>query len=200
MGIETIGAAEDGLVRRRILSGLTVGLAAFSEWRNASRQDFAGRVTMLDDLARDDFAALRASPADLTCVVAHWDWEFRHFPRPSTRTLARRLAGRGAGLVVGHHAHVLQPVERVDRTLVAYGLGDFLGTVLARQPWPGRLGGIFVAEIGTDEASKGQVAAYRMVPFMRLAAGGRERLMQLDDVPGPLGVRARRRFAAIFQP
>src|SRR4029077_4762765 len=85
MGIETIGAAEDGLVRKRILSGLTVGLAAFSEWRNARAQDFAGRVTMLDDLARDNFAALQTSPADLTCVVAHWDWEFRHYPRPSTR-------------------------------------------------------------------------------------------------------------------
>jgi poly-gamma-glutamate capsule biosynthesis protein CapA/YwtB (metallophosphatase superfamily) len=198
MGIETIGAAEDGLVRGRAVGGLTIGLAAFSEWRNASRQDFAGRVTMLDDLALDDFAALRSSLADLTCVVAHWDWEFRHFPRPSTRALAQSLADNGTGLVVGHHAHVLQPAERLGRTLVAYGLGDFLGTALARQPWPGRLGAIFVADISADEGSKGQVAAYRMVPFMRLRAGGSERLVSLDDLAGPLGERTRRRFAAIF--
>jgi len=198
MGIETIGAVEDGLVRRRVLGGLRLALAAFSEWRNASRQDFAGHVTMLEDLALDDFAALQASRADVTCVVAHWDWEFRHFPRPPTRALAQSLADRGAGLVVGHHAHVLQPAERLGRTLVAYGLGDFLGTALARQPWPGRLGAIFVADISADEGSKGQVAAYRMVPFMRLRAGGSERLASLDDLAGPLGERARRRFAAIF--
>ncbi len=57
-------------------------------------QDFAGRVTMLDDLARDDFAALRTTQADLTCVVAHWDWEFRHFPQP---------ADQGAGAPPGRH-------------------------------------------------------------------------------------------------
>ena len=142
MGIETIGAAEDGLVRRRVLGGLTVGLAAFSEWRNASRQDFAGaRDHAGRSCAWTILPRCRRAAADLTCVVAHWDWEFRHFPRPPTRALARRLAGRGAGLVVGHHAHVLQPAERLGRTLVAYGLGDFLGTALARQPWPGRLGG-----------------------------------------------------------
>ena len=60
------------------------------------------------------------------------------FPRPPTRALARRLAESGAGLIVGNHAHVLQPAERIGETLVAYGLGDFLGTALPRQPWPDR--------------------------------------------------------------
>ncbi|MEK8143301.1 CapA family protein [Streptomyces sp. M10(2022)] len=41
--------------------------------------------------------------------------------------LARRLAGEtGIDLVIGHHAHVVQPMEKVDGTWVAYGLGNQL--------------------------------------------------------------------------
>ena len=127
-GSPTIGATDDGLARTVDLGGVAIDFAAFTEWRNASRQEFAGRVTMLDDFAHDGFAALRTAKADLACVVAHWDWEFGIFPGRSTRALARRFADKGAGLVVGNHAHVLQPAERIGATLVAYGLGDFLGT------------------------------------------------------------------------
>ncbi|WP_204272961.1 CapA family protein, partial [Enterobacter hormaechei] len=79
--------------------------------------------------------------------MPHWDWEFRHFPRLATRTLASRLAGHGFRLIVGHHAHVVQPFERIGDSLVAYGLGDFLGTALAWQPWPGRIGSILLVDV-----------------------------------------------------
>ena len=143
-------------------------------------------------MAEDFFAASRdglqgAAGADLVCAVPHWDWEFRHFPRPETRAWARRLAELGVGLVAGHHAHVVQPVERIGETLVAYGLGDFLGTAFARQPWPGRIGAILVVDVSTDLATRGRVAGYRMVPFMRLREGDRERLVPLDKVAGPSG-------------
>jgi poly-gamma-glutamate synthesis protein (capsule biosynthesis protein) len=198
LGIATIGTADDGLVRTVDLGGVAIAFAAFTEWRNASRQEFSGRVTMLDDLARDDLAALRAAKADLICVVPHWDWEFRHFPRPQTRALARRLADRGVYLIVGNHAHVLQPAERIGAALVAYGLGDFLSTALPRQPWPTRVGAMLVADISAEPPSKGRLNGYEMVPFFRLRDGARERLLPLGDAPGPIGARARQRFLELF--
>ncbi|TIU44539.1 MAG: metallophosphatase, partial [Mesorhizobium sp.] len=93
-----------------------------------------------------------------------WDWEFRHFPRAGTRALARRLAGHGVGLIAGHHAHVVQPVQRIGEAIVAYGLGDFLGTAFARQPWPGRIGGIFIVDVSAEAQTRGRVAAYRLLP------------------------------------
>jgi poly-gamma-glutamate capsule biosynthesis protein CapA/YwtB (metallophosphatase superfamily) len=197
-GIATIGGAEDGLLRKIDLGGLTVAFAAFTEWRNTGREAFAGRVTMLDDLAEGDFAALRTAKADLVCVVAHWDREFRHFPQYKTRKLARRFIEAGVGLIVGHHAHVLQPAERIGQTLTAYGLGDLLGTALPRIPWPARLGAILVVEISTDPKTRGRVTAYRFVPFLRERAGRRERLVPLEAATGSVSNKARRRFAAIF--
>ena len=200
LGLATIGGAADGPARVVDVGGLTIALAAFTQWRNADRHDFAGRVTMLEDFGDGGFAALRDARADLVCIVPHWDREFRHFPAAATRELAQKLATAGAGLIVGHHAHVLQPAALIGKALVAYGIGDFLSTALPRQPWPSRLGAVLVVEVSTDLSARGRIAAYRFAPFFRRRAGGRERLTPLAEVSGSTGDRARNRFAALFPP
>ncbi|KQU76588.1 metallophosphatase [Aminobacter sp. DSM 101952] len=196
LGIATIGTST--AVTRMGVGPLVLGLVAFTQWRNAAAADFAGRVAMTEDFfagSRDGLPG--AQGVDLTCAVPHWDWEFRHFPRDQTKAWAQRLAALGVGLVAGHHAHVVQPMAQVGQTLVAYGLGDFLGTAFARQPWPGRVGAILVADVSADAATRGRIASYRLVPFMRLRDGDRERLVPLDKVQGSLGERARGRWAAV---
>jgi poly-gamma-glutamate capsule biosynthesis protein CapA/YwtB (metallophosphatase superfamily) len=193
-GIRTIGTARDGLVRRVEVGPLSVGFLAFTRWRNAIAPGFAGRVTTADDIGgwRGYAGAI-----DLVCAVPHWDFEFRHFPQADTRALARRLAEEGAGLIVGGHAHVVQPVERIGDALAAYGLGDFLGTALARTCWPLRIGAMFAVEVSTDAAMRGKVAAYRIVPFLRERRGRHERMVPLEAAEGPIAEKARRRIAAI---
>ncbi|MFD2053434.1 CapA family protein [Mesorhizobium calcicola] len=193
LGIRTIGLAAGGPVQRFAAGPLNVGFAAFTLWRNADENLFAGRVSMDSDPAhwpRDG--------VDLLCAVPHWDWEFRHFPRAETQALARRLAGQDVGLVAGHHAHVVQPVERIGRTIVAYGLGDFLGTALARQPWPGRIGGILVVDVSADAGTRGAIASYRLHPFVRLRAGDHERLLPVEALEGRMRGKVEGRLRAIF--
>lgn len=190
-GIRTIGAAADGLVRRVEAGSLTIGMLAFTQWRNAGEKEFAGRVTMLGDI--EGWSA-QAGEVDLLCAVPHWDFEFRHFPQAETRALARRLAREGVGLIAGHHAHVLQAVERIGDALVAYGLGDFLGTVLPRTPWPLRIGAMLSVEVSVDDDTRGQVSACRLVPFARERRARRERLMLAD----PRDVKTTDRLAMLF--
>ncbi|WP_338001431.1 CapA family protein [Aminobacter anthyllidis] len=194
LGIATIGTTTS--VTKRAVGPVTLGLCAFTQWRNAPASAFAGRVAMAEDF----FAAgiSLSDGTDLVCAVPHWDWEFRHFPRAETRARAQRLAEFGVGLVVGHHAHVVQPIARIDDTLVAYGLGDFLGTALARQPWPGRIGAILIVDVSADAATRGQIASYRMVPFMRQRDGEREKMLPLAKVAGELGVKALARWQAVY--
>jgi poly-gamma-glutamate synthesis protein (capsule biosynthesis protein) len=195
LGIRTIGMAVDGLVAHVAVGPLTVGFAAFTQWRNARHEAFAGRVAMTNSTA--DWPKGACDGIDLLCAAPHWDWEFQHFPQADTQDLARRLAGQGFGLIVGHHAHVVQPVERLGTTVVAYGLGDFLGTALPRQPWPGRIGAIFLADVSIDAATRGRVAAYQMQFFYRLRGSAQERLVPVKA----LGGNARRveaRLAAIY--
>nr|WP_269930590.1 CapA family protein [Aminobacter sp. HY435] len=198
--LETLGIASIGIeptITNLQAGPLTVGLVAFTQWRNAPESHFAGRVVMASDFPAGG-GVVPGEGTDIVCAVPHWDWEFRHFPRPETRAWARRLSELGVGLIAGHHAHVVQPVERIGETLVAYGLGDFLGTALARQPWPGRIGAILIVEVSADEGSRGRIASYSAVPFMRMREGDGERLVPLDAVDGAIGLKARRRWHAIF--
>lgn len=192
LGIRTIGLAANGPVQPVKVGPLEVGFAAFTLWRNADEKLFAGRVSMASDAER------WPRGLDLLCAVPHWDWEFRHFPRARTRALASRLAGQGVGLIAGHHAHVVQPMERIGETVVAYGLGDFLGTALARQPWPGRIGGIFVVDVSVDAGTRGAIAAYRVHPFVRLRGRGNERLVPVEHLEGAMRGKIESRLRAIF--
>ncbi|MER8443833.1 CapA family protein [Mesorhizobium sp. M1066] len=193
LGIRMIGLVADGPVVPVQVESVDIGFAAFTLWRNADEKLFAGRVSMDSDPARWPPAGL-----DLLCAVPHWDWEFRHFPRAETRALARRLAGQGVGLIAGHHAHVVQPVERIDKAVVAYGLGDFLGTAFARQPWPGRVGSILTVDVSADAGTRGTIASYRMHPFMRLRAGDHERLVLVEALEGRMRDKVAERLKAIF--
>jgi poly-gamma-glutamate synthesis protein (capsule biosynthesis protein) len=196
LGIPTIGTVAGGPVQLHAAGSLKIGFAAFTLWRNAAAVAFEQRISMCGDPA--EWPREVVSGIDLTCAVPHWDWEFRHFPRPATRALARRLADHGVGLIVGHHAHVVQPVERVGDSVIVHGLGDFLGTSLARQPWPGRIGSILTVDVSADAATRGIIAAYRLHFFARLAAQGHERLVPVEALDGALKRRVAARLGAIF--
>ncbi|MCJ7746629.1 MAG: CapA family protein, partial [Desulfobacterales bacterium] len=59
-------------------------------------------------------------------LLMHWGLEEYSYPSPSQRRIAKQLIEAGADLILGHHPHVLQGVEKMNRGLVAYSLGNFL--------------------------------------------------------------------------
>ncbi|MEV7687561.1 CapA family protein [Streptomyces bungoensis] len=77
-----------------------------------------------------DARAARLAGADVVVVSVHWGTEWQDAPDQLQTTLARRLtASRTNGrpdidLILGSHAHVPQPYEKVNGTWVVYGLGD----------------------------------------------------------------------------
>ncbi|MTE19488.1 CapA family protein [Streptomyces sp. TRM43335] len=71
--------------------------------------------------------AARDAGAEVVILSIHWGRE--HQPNPSTSQLklGRRIVEKtGIDLVIGHHAHVVQPMEKVNGTWIAYGLGNQL--------------------------------------------------------------------------
>ncbi|WP_046500354.1 CapA family protein [Streptomyces odonnellii] len=67
----------------------------------------------------------RKAGADVVILSIHWGREHHSAPSTSQMELAERIAkDTGINLVIGHHAHVVQPMEKIDGTWVAYGLGN----------------------------------------------------------------------------
>jgi poly-gamma-glutamate synthesis protein (capsule biosynthesis protein) len=64
--------------------------------------------------------------ADIVIVSLHWGIEYAHQPQESQVRIAHDLIAAGADLVIGHHTHTPQPVERYRGGLIAYSLGNFV--------------------------------------------------------------------------
>lgn len=63
---------------------------------------------------------------DLIIVSMHWGEEYTTSPSANQKQVAKELSDMGVNLVIGNHAHSLQPVEMVNDTLVFYALGNFI--------------------------------------------------------------------------
>ena len=59
-------------------------------------------------------------------IYPHWGIEKFFYPEPADRQLAHSLVDAGANLIVGHHPHVIQPVETYKGVTIAYSLGNFI--------------------------------------------------------------------------
>jgi poly-gamma-glutamate synthesis protein (capsule biosynthesis protein) len=89
----------------------------------------------LPDVADMLAAAARARAAGAEVVIAslHCCVEYDHDPTDAQAAAVHALlASPDVDLVLGHHAHVVQPVEQIAGEWAAYGLGNFVAQ-MARQ-------------------------------------------------------------------
>ena len=70
---------------------------------------------------------------DLCIVCLHWGAEYMNYPAPSQTQISELLFKAGVDIILGHHPHVLQPVEVFEGKLVAYSLGNFVFDMW--RPW-----------------------------------------------------------------
>lgn len=74
-----------------------------------------------------DAERARQEGAEFVVVSLHWGVEYQSTPSEDQRILADQLtASPDIDLIVGHHAHVVQPIERVADKVVVFGLGNLL--------------------------------------------------------------------------
>jgi poly-gamma-glutamate capsule biosynthesis protein CapA/YwtB (metallophosphatase superfamily) len=74
-----------------------------------------------------DSQLARQQGAEVVVVALHWGTEFDQDLNDEQLALGPTLlASPDIDLVLGHHAHVVQPVEQVDGEWVVYGLGNLV--------------------------------------------------------------------------
>lgn len=95
--------------------------------------------------------------ADIIVLCLHFGNEYERVPNNEQRSLAQWAADVGVDVVIGHHPHVLQPVDWIEgkdgnKMLIAYSLGNFLSgqDKLYRQ-----IGGVFQFNITKTTDRKG---------------------------------------------
>jgi poly-gamma-glutamate synthesis protein (capsule biosynthesis protein) len=135
-GMPLLGAGQDDQAAwtplRREINGVRISVLAATDVLDdfARTAWLAGPGTSGLASSKDParlLAGVRAERASADIVVAflHWGQERMVCPTARQVHLARLLADAGADIVVGSHAHVVQPGGTVGKTLVRYGLGNF---------------------------------------------------------------------------
>jgi poly-gamma-glutamate synthesis protein (capsule biosynthesis protein) len=127
-GTATGAAQVNGILY--VLDELVVGHASYSYWFNGLKLpvDQPWLANQIDPVRiLEDAARLRRVGADFVVISLHWGIEYFAEPRQAEIDLAEKLmSSPDVDLIIGHHAHVIQPLDWVGDELVAFGLGNFL--------------------------------------------------------------------------
>lgn len=153
-GLRHSGTARSPREARRILlldvEGIRVALFAATYGTNGLPLPDPWSVKLIRpaQIIRDARRARRLG-ADLVVVNLHWGVEYVHAPTSDQLRVARQLRRSGAvDLIVGQHAHVVQPIRRLWGRFVVYGEGNFLSAQsTACCPGPTQDGLVAVARV-----------------------------------------------------
>jgi len=111
-------------------NGIKYAFLAYTTISNAKvRKDYLLNMYSADKV-KSDIEAVKGQ-VDVVIVSMHWGVENTNTPTESQKQIAEYLSSLGVNLVIGHHPHVVQPVEYVNNTLVIYSLGNFISNQLS---------------------------------------------------------------------
>jgi len=139
--------------------GISVGFAGYTIGKLALSREVSVNRLVEEEVFRD--VASLAGRCDHIAVSLHWGTEMAYYPSPQQIDLAHRLIDAGATLILGHHPHTMQAIERYHGGLIAYSLG-----MLQFEPrWPHNLSREAIV-LSVDLQSNGIVGEYEVTPLI----------------------------------
>lgn len=140
---------------------------------------------------RSDIARARAK-AGVVIVSFHWGQEGTSELRDYQRKLGRAAIEAGATVVVGHHPHVLQGVERYRDGLILYSLGNFVFGSYSREATRSAIAVLSIAQDRVRELRMHPInvknAEVVFQPHLLTGTAADEVVEQLQRMSQPLGV------------
>jgi poly-gamma-glutamate capsule biosynthesis protein CapA/YwtB (metallophosphatase superfamily) len=134
--LEERGIAHEGTARseeERLpglyeVNGVTVAHLDYTYGLNGLSRPHWYSVNIIDRTAiLDDARWARDQGAEFVILTIHWGVEYNHPPTGEQAALAEELlASPDIDLILGSHAHVVQPIDRVGDEVVVYGMGNHL--------------------------------------------------------------------------
>ncbi|SHJ28239.1 poly-gamma-glutamate synthesis protein (capsule biosynthesis protein) [Geosporobacter subterraneus DSM 17957] len=118
------------------IKGITVGFLGYSQFPPEGYLYFSDRPEVArinPDTISAEITRAKES-CDFLVISFHWGKEYDVYPSEFQKSLARLAVDRGGDLILGHHPHVLQSMEKYQGKLIFYSLGNF---VFDRQIQPG---------------------------------------------------------------
>jgi poly-gamma-glutamate synthesis protein (capsule biosynthesis protein) len=114
------------MVKDDSLKIVMLGFSAFGKGYMEAL-DGTGGIAITNDVNKICSSVATAKlNSDLVIVSLHFGEEYKTLPGIVERDLAEAVVDCGADLIVGHHPHVVQPLEKYNDKYIAYSLGNFI--------------------------------------------------------------------------
>ncbi len=178
------------------VNGVLVGHLAYTFGLNGLRlpADKPWLVNLTDpQRILADAHRLKQAGAEVVIVSLHWGTEYSHGADAGQQALARQLlASPDIDLILGCHAHVVEPFEQLNGKWVVYGMGNEVAWQNQRQDTRDGV----MPEFTFTEISPGvfRVTAALAIPTFMLLSGGSGKLIELPralaDPSLPAGLRS----------
>lgn len=117
--------ANHGVILER--NAVRFGFLSYTfDQRNGNHPSDDPRVAMLTPASIEEAIGWMSLRADVIIVSMHAGWEYQRQPNTLQQKMARLAIDSGAAMVIGHHPHVIQPVETYAHGLICYSLGNLV--------------------------------------------------------------------------
>lgn len=105
--------------------GIRLGFSGYSDAASYSLPEKSVWVNEINENnIIKDIKSLKQK-CDFVIISLHWGIENAVYPSPEQIRLARKLIDSGADVILGHHPHIVQGIEKYKNRLIAYSLGNF---------------------------------------------------------------------------
>lgn len=199
IGITPVGNIQIGNppIVKIVLGDITIGIAAWTHWLNRKSFEKIHKIWRTPEIRKQSWVNVKEYEK-IDCLIGtpHWEYEFQHFPNSETRDFAHYLLESGFNLLVGHHPHVIQPLEWYNNGICLYSVGNFCGFQLS---WPTKLVGIFEVRICASGSHRGLITGYTLHPYVQLETKDEVAIVPLENSPSALRQKFEDRLALMFE-
>jgi poly-gamma-glutamate synthesis protein (capsule biosynthesis protein) len=106
--------------------GVKVGVYACAENEFSIAGESRAGANPFDPLESLDHIVKLKSLCDFVIVLHHGGKEHYRYPSPDLRKVCRKMAEKGADLIVCQHSHCIGAFEKYSDSIIVYGQGNFL--------------------------------------------------------------------------
>jgi poly-gamma-glutamate synthesis protein (capsule biosynthesis protein) len=106
--------------------GVKIGFLGFSDFLKhlEVKENKTGIATINDNIS--EIIKKAKEKVDILIVSFHWGEEYKKIANERQRKIAKIAIDSGADLVIGHHPHVIQDIEKYKDKFIFYSLGNFI--------------------------------------------------------------------------
>lgn len=126
VGIEHVGSRTNPILIKE-MKGVSLAFLSWSlvpdvYWPDENPLNYYNVTSDIQDILRE--VAMVRETVDRVVLSLHWGNEFIRQPSKDQQMSAHRLIDGGVDVIIGHHPHILQPIETYEGGIIVFSLGN----------------------------------------------------------------------------